>query len=166
MVIGGEGGTEIMSERDELLDRIERAEERLALVSLRDQSSSLLLRNLTVQQFQVLLIVWIEGPVPAHAIASALRVGANAVTGIIDRLVIRSLVQRKESAEDRRVRLISLSDQGRRLIDELTASARAQRRHLLERLPIDTLRQFHEVLGQITDAATVTDAAPRLAPPR
>jgi DNA-binding MarR family transcriptional regulator len=139
--------------RAELLDRIEHTEQRLAALSLREQSSSLLSLNLTVQQFQVLLLLWTEGSVPARAIAQALHVGANTATGVVDRLVDRSLVQRQESARDRRVRLVSLSDNGLELLAELTESARAQRRRLLERLPTSVLEQFDNVLEHLAVAA-------------
>ncbi len=139
-------------DRDELLDRIEAAEERIAVLSMREQSSSLLTLNLTVQQFQVLLVLMSEGPVPAHAVADALHVGANAVTGIVDRLVGRGLVCRRESTRDRRVRLVELSDDGKRLIDEVAAGVRATRRRLLERLSTETLCQFDRVLAEMSDA--------------
>ena len=140
-----------MRERDDLINRIEVAEERIAVLSMREQSSSLLTLNLTVQQFQVLLVLWSEGPVPAHAIAEVLHVGANAVTGIVDRLVTRGLVARRESTSDRRVRLVELSEAGSALIDELVSAVRAQRRRLLERLSTETLCQFEEVLSEMSD---------------
>jgi DNA-binding MarR family transcriptional regulator len=143
-----------MRERDELIKRIEVAEERIAVLSMRQQSASLLSMNLTVQQFQVLLVLWSEGAVPAHVIAEVLHVGANAVTGIVDRLVARGLVGRRESTSDRRVRLVGLSDDGARLVDELISSARAARRTLLERLSTETLCQFEQVLTEMTDVVS------------
>ena len=140
-----------MRERDDLINRIEVAEERIAVLSMREQSSSLLTLNLTVQQFQVLLVLWSEGPVPAHAIGEVLHVGANAVTGIVDRLVARGLVARRESTSDRRVRLVELSEAGSALIDELVSAVRAQRRRLLERLSTETLCQFEQVLSEMSD---------------
>ncbi|HVV17793.1 MAG TPA: MarR family transcriptional regulator [Pseudonocardiaceae bacterium] len=138
-----------MRDRDDLLTRIEQVEERLVIMTMRQQSSSLLDLNLTVQQCQVLIVLWIEGPVPAHVIAEVLHVGANAVTGIVDRLVGRGLVERHESTQDRRVRLVDLSAEGRRLVDDLTAAHRAQRRVLLERLSTETLRQFADILTEM-----------------
>lgn len=140
-----------MRDRDELINRIEVAEERVAVVSMREQSSSLLSMNLTVQQFQVLLVLRGEGAVPAHVIASVLHVGANAVTGIVNRLVSRGLVRRRESTSDRRVRLVELSEDGAALIDELVSGVRAQRRRLLERLSTETLCQFEQVLTEMTE---------------
>jgi MarR family 2-MHQ and catechol resistance regulon transcriptional repressor len=145
-----------MRERDELINRIETAEERIAVLSMREASSSLLTLNITVQQFQVLLVLWSEGPVPAHVVGDVLRVGANAATGIVDRLAARDLVTRRESAQDRRVRLVELSEAGRHLVDELIAGIRAQRRRLLERLTTETLHQLEHVLAEITDVVTTT----------
>lgn len=148
-----------MREREELISRIGSAEERLAVLSMREQSSSLLSMNLTVQQFQVLLVLWTEGPVPAHAIADVLHVGANAVTGIVDRLVTKALVQRRESTHDRRLRLVELTTNGRQLIDDLTANAKAQRRRLLERLSTETLHQFEQVLTEMTEVISTAEPA-------
>jgi DNA-binding MarR family transcriptional regulator len=142
-----------MRDRDDLLNTIEQVEERLVIQTMRQQSSSLLTLNLTVQQCQVLIVLWIEGPVPAHAIAEVLHVGANAVTGIVDRLVTRGLVERHESTQDRRVRLVGLSAEGRRLVDELTAAHRTQRRLLLERLSTDTLQQYADIINEMADGA-------------
>lgn len=152
-----------MRERDELINRIETAEERLAVRCMRQQSSSLLDLNLTVQQCQVLVVLSIEGPVPAHVIAEVLRVGANAVTGIVDRLVGRDLVRRKESAQDRRLRLVELTDDGRRLVEDLTSAVRAQRRRLLERLSTGTLEDVHRALTELTanNEGRTTSAVPR-----
>ena len=146
-----------MRERDELINRIESAEERIAVLSMREQSSSLLHLNLTVQQFQVLLVLWSEGPVPAHVIAEVLHVGPNAVTGIVDRLAARGLVARRESTQDRRVRLVELDDEGRRLIDDVAAGAKAKRRRLLERLSTETLCQFEQVLSEMSNVVGRTE---------
>jgi DNA-binding MarR family transcriptional regulator len=155
-----------MRERDELINRIESAEERLAVQCMRQQSSSLLTLNLTVQQCQVLLVLSIEGSVPAHVVAEVLRVGANAVTGIVDRLVGRGLVRRKESAQDRRLRLVELTDDGSRLVDDLTAAVRAQRRRVLERLSTDTLQDVHRALTELTaDTGPRTTSAVRRTSP-
>lgn len=161
-----------MDERRELLDKIEDAEKHLAVLSLGDTSSSLLSQNLTVAQFHLLMLLWAEGPVPAHSIATALGIGANSVTGMVDRLIARSLVERSEHPDDRRVRLVGLSGPGRALIDELTERARSQRRRLLNRLPEDHLRQFQQVLTSMLTAAAemaaeehAADGSPPSPPP-
>ena len=150
-----------MKSRDELLDRIEHVEQQLAALSLRDTSSSMSASNLTVQQLQVLTILWAGGPIPASAIATALGTGAPAATALVDRLVRRGLLERTDAPNDRRVRLINLADPGRALIDELTKTARDQRRRLLNQLPHTTLLRFRDVLDDIlATAADPENSAP------
>lgn len=62
-------------------------------------------------------------PVPMRRVAEALACDASNVTGIVDRLEARGLVERRADADDRRVKNLVL-----------TARGREQRARLLERL--------------------------------
>jgi DNA-binding MarR family transcriptional regulator len=56
-----------------------------------------------------------ERPMPMGQLAGALSCDASNITGLVDRLESRGLVQRSPSAEDRRVKVLSLTPQGERL---------------------------------------------------
>ena len=63
---------------------------------------------------------------PMGQLAGALSCDASNVTGLVDRLASRGLIQRSPSAEDRRVKVISLTPLGARLraalIERMTAA--------------------------------------------
>ena len=60
---------------------------------------------------------------PMHQLAGELGCDNSNVTGLVDRLAARGLVARRESADDRRVRHVVLTGEGRRM-----------RRRLLDRV--------------------------------
>jgi DNA-binding MarR family transcriptional regulator len=75
--------------------------------------------DLTVAQARALLAL--EGAAPMRALAEHLRCDASYVTGIADRLEQRGLVSRAAQAGDRRVKLLQLTPDGRRLRSKLQA---------------------------------------------
>jgi DNA-binding MarR family transcriptional regulator len=56
-----------------------------------------------------------DEPAPMNGLADVLRCDASNVTGLIDRLEARGLVERRPAPHDRRVRHLVLTDAGRRL---------------------------------------------------
>lgn len=70
-------------------------------------------QGLTTVQAKVL--VALEEPLPMHRIADKLKSERSNVTGIIDRLEARGLVERRAAEHDRRVKNIVATDEGRKL---------------------------------------------------
>ena len=60
-------------------------------------------------------------PAPMSAIANLLRCDRSAVTWITDRLEERGYVERRSDPRDRRVKLLALTDEGRRVREEIRA---------------------------------------------
>jgi DNA-binding MarR family transcriptional regulator len=77
-------------------------------------------RDLTSIQAKVLAAL--DEPLPMHRIAEKLGSERSNVTGIIDRLQARGLVERRPDERDRRVKYIVATDEGRRLAEEFRAS--------------------------------------------
>ncbi len=75
--------------------------------------------DLTLAQARALLAL--EGAAPMRSLAEHLRCDASYVTGIADRLEQRGLVSRSAQAGDRRVKLLLLTSDGRRLRAALQA---------------------------------------------
>src|SRR4051794_41967298 len=61
----------------------------------------------------------LDEPLPMSAIASMLRCDRSAVTWITDRLEERGYVERRSDLSDRRVKLLALTDEGRRGREEI-----------------------------------------------
>ena len=75
--------------------------------------------ELSPVQCHVLHLIEPDEPVPMGHLAETLRCDASNVTGLVDRLEARGLVQRQPSAGDRRVKVIQLTPAGSRLRTQL-----------------------------------------------
>jgi DNA-binding MarR family transcriptional regulator len=60
-----------------------------------------------------------HGEITMGKVAGSLHCDASNVTGIIDRLVALGLVTRQESEQDRRAKVLQLTDKGQELFDEI-----------------------------------------------
>jgi DNA-binding MarR family transcriptional regulator len=63
----------------------------------------------------------LDEPVPMSSVANVLRCDRSAVTWITDRLEERGYVERRADPDDRRVKLMALTDEGRRVREEIRA---------------------------------------------
>jgi DNA-binding MarR family transcriptional regulator len=138
-------------EKDRLVDRIQRVEEWFLLLTIRDRSSGLFSLNLTIQQLRVLMLLFAEGGMSAHKLAEAIAVSLATLTGIVDRLEARELVQRSVDPNDRRVRRIDLTAEGRTLVSDFVELGRERKRKLLHRLDLRVLRNLVEAVEVMRD---------------
>lgn len=63
----------------------------------------------------------LDEPVPMSSVANVLRCDRSAVTWITDRLEERGYVERRADERDRRVKLLALTEEGRRVREEIRA---------------------------------------------
>jgi DNA-binding MarR family transcriptional regulator len=75
--------------------------------------------ELSPVQCHALHLIEPERPLPMGRLADTLGCDASNVTGLVDRLEARGLVQRRPSADDRRVKVIQLTPAGSRLRAQL-----------------------------------------------
>lgn len=115
----------------------------------------------TMQQLRLLLLLRVHGPLGGHQLARHLDVSMPTVTGVVDRLVERGLVERRENPADRRVRLVALSDAGRDVVVEYESAGWTAGVELLRRLDVADLRALAHGLSALAQAVTqhVADAA-------
>lgn len=139
-----------------LIDRFQELELRQIRLFVRDRSLPLLSTTLTIQQLKVLVVLSIDGDLPAHELAERSGVGVATLTGIVDRLAARGLAYRREDAADRRVRRVDLTDQGRELADSMWGAGQQRTRQALHALDIDTLRGLARGLEALCDALETT----------
>jgi DNA-binding MarR family transcriptional regulator len=71
--------------------------------------------KLDLSPVQAGAIIQLDEPAPMHRLAHHLGCDASNITGIIDRLEARGLVERRVDEEDRRVKNLVLTKQGMRL---------------------------------------------------
>jgi len=66
--------------------------------------------------FRILEALLNKGPLPVNTIGPKVHLTPGSISTAVDRLVEKGLVSRVESSEDRRVRVVSLTPKGKRLI--------------------------------------------------
>src|SRR6185369_13395828 len=72
--------------------------------------------GLGLSDFGVLEILLHKGPLPVNTIGPIVDLTPGSISIAVDRLLAKGLVSRIESAEDRRVRIVSLTPPGKALI--------------------------------------------------
>ena len=85
--------------------------------------------KLTGAQARLLSLLSLE-PLPMRKLARKLKCEPSNVTGIVDRLETRGLVERRPDPADRRVKLAAATDEGRRVARSLRESLRFAREPL------------------------------------
>ncbi|MFS8096108.1 MarR family transcriptional regulator [Lentzea alba] len=103
-------------------------------------------QDLTSIQAKVLAAL--DEPQPMHRIAEKLGSERSNVTGIIDRLQARGLVERRPGEQDRRVKYIVATDEGQRLAEEFRGSLRFAAEPLASLSPADR-RQLRDLLQRM-----------------
>jgi DNA-binding MarR family transcriptional regulator len=98
--------------------------------------------KLSLVHLNVMMTLDADGPLPMGALAEAMDVSQASVTGIVDRMEQRGLVERQRDGEDRRVVKVALTDEGRQLIGTLAAQRREHMAQLLEDLSEEELQGF------------------------
>ena len=72
--------------------------------------------GLHATDFAILEALLHKGPMPVNTIGKKLLLTSGSITTAVDRLVAKGLVARSEDPDDRRVRVVELTREGRRLI--------------------------------------------------
>ncbi len=140
-----------MDTRSRLLDQIGALEIRLLAGGLPEETVSLLDYDLTLQQLRAFAVVFARGRAPVNQVADALGVRPNVATGIVQRLVDRGLIERREDPADRRVRQLTVTPKGLALIEEVGAVIFSKGRRLLERLTNEQLGRLRDLLTAMED---------------
>jgi DNA-binding MarR family transcriptional regulator len=106
-------------------------------------------QRLSVAQLDVLRRLRHHGPSPMRRLAEQMNCEASNLTGLVDRLEVRGLVERQPEKGDRRVRLLALTNEGEALSQQAWVAVAQrcpltnlppERRALLDELLRDALR--------------------------
>jgi DNA-binding MarR family transcriptional regulator len=106
--------------------------------------------DLSPAQCHVLHLIEPGRPLPMRRLAETLACDASNVTGLVDRLEDRGLVERRPSAQDRRVKVLQLTPAGSRLRSSLLRRMTAKP-HPLSRLSIRQQRALLEILKVLVE---------------
>ncbi|MBV9022210.1 MAG: MarR family transcriptional regulator [Streptomycetaceae bacterium] len=103
--------------------------------------------KLTGAQARVLALLARE-PLPMHRIAEQLKCEPSNITGIVDRLQARGLVERRPDPADRRVKVAATTDTGRETAARLRSGLNFARQPLAE-LSAQERRMLCDILRRI-----------------
>ena len=106
--------------------------------------------DLSPVQCHVLHLIEPGRPLPMGRLAETLSCDASNVTGLVDRLETRGLVERRPSADDRRVKVLRLTPAGSRLRAQLLRRM-TRESHPLARLSQDQQRTLVRILETLVD---------------
>ncbi|MGZ5374539.1 MAG: MarR family winged helix-turn-helix transcriptional regulator [Aeromicrobium sp.] len=139
-----------MATSGDLYDLLETLFVRLLNLAESDGMDSLIELDLSFSQARTLFCLAHNcDAMPIHAIADRLTLSDAAAGRNVDQLVKLDLVERRESPDDRRVKLISLSPAGQKIAAQHFESKTASIRAFTEKLPADQREQLYEALAAI-----------------
>jgi DNA-binding MarR family transcriptional regulator len=97
---------------------------------------------------QMTLGLLLEAPRPMGELAQQMHCDNSNITGLVDRLTERGLVERLAAEGDRRVKLVALTEAGRELAEEL-ARRRAEPPEEIAALSQADLRKLHRIFASL-----------------
>ena len=114
-------------------------------------SSELFKVKITMPQFLVLNFLNVSGESKMKDLAQGMYVTTAAMTGIVDRLVRDSFVQRTYDPEDRRIIKIRLTPKGLKLVKKVNQQRRQMIVRIFGKIPESDRQDYLRILTQVKD---------------
>src|SRR5437879_2180553 len=105
--------------------------------------------GLGLSDFGILELLLHEGPLPVNTIGPIVDLTPGSISTAVDRLVAKGLVSRVESAEDRRVRIVTLTPRGKNLIISAFRKHSGQMKRVFSELRTEELRDMQVALKRV-----------------
>lgn len=107
----------------------------------------------SVPQYRVLVMLYTRGPLNLAAVAAGLDVNPSNASRTCDRLMKAGLLDRRESADDRRHVTLTLTTAGRGLVDTVTKHRRIAIERVLRKMPTAERERLAKALSVFATAA-------------
>ena len=120
-------------------------------VMQRSMAEMLAREGLTQPQFYALRVIAKRGPTPMKTISDELFVTAANVTGIVDRLESKGLIERTAHREDRRATIIGLTLKGRELQDGVAKKYSRFMQRVLQRFTKEEQETLRDLLAKLQE---------------
>ena len=111
--------------------------------------------NVSTPQLASLLALNNDGPLSPSQIAKKIMVQSSTVTGIIDRLEQKGLVERTRNSPDRRIITVCITESGRKLVDNAPPPVQMKIVNGMRRLKDEERK---EIISSLTRLAEMIDA--------
>jgi DNA-binding MarR family transcriptional regulator len=108
--------------------------------------------DLTREQLRIVFLIYHHGELSPGEVADALGVSKANVTGVINRLVVRGLVNRRENPSDRRGYILSLTETGRSQVERLQEQHTEKIAGVIGRMPDEAVEGLHKGLSALLEA--------------
>lgn len=109
--------------------------------------------GLTMTQLRLVSTLYLDGRRSVGELAEMMHVRPPTVSGIIDRLIARGLVERMHDSDDRRVVYIELTEEGRGILGQLEEVGRPYLTEIFARMGEEKVRRFISILDEFTATA-------------
>jgi len=115
--------------------------------------------DLTMMQSTALLMLGDGNPKAMRTLSDYFMCDASTVTGLIDRLEARNLVTRQNHPTDRRVKLLTLSDEGIRIRDAIRAENEIAETERFNKILSEAERvQLKKLVNKLLEESELSDA--------
>lgn len=129
-----------------------------ALIAVATRSLGAAAEETSIAQYRALVVLAGRGPQRVGDLAGSLGVTPSTAGRMCDRLVRKGFIRRTRARMDRRAVQVSVTEAGRRVVDQATARRRALLADILGKLPpgqrsavASALRAFGIAAGEIPD---------------
>jgi DNA-binding MarR family transcriptional regulator len=143
----------VTTDRNDVYERLEAFVQRLMSCVHSEGLDQLVDLDLSMSQARAMFTVALaDRPLAINEIASSIGLSVAATGRTVDQLVRLGTLERHESPDDRRVKLVGLTRRGFDAVDEQMEHKRRALRVVAERLHPDHAEDLHRVLGQILES--------------
>ncbi|MFO1117265.1 MAG: MarR family transcriptional regulator [Beijerinckiaceae bacterium] len=116
--------------------------------------------NVTPVQYACLAQIARQPGVDATRLAAAVAFDRSTLGNVLERLETKGWVERKPSPEDRRVKLLHITEAGEQLLDAIEPGVVATQKRLLKPLNPADRKIFMKLLGDIVEGNNEVSRAP------
>ncbi|MPZ49597.1 MAG: MarR family transcriptional regulator [Dehalococcoidia bacterium] len=110
-------------------------------------------RGLTMPQLRVIYLIRESGDPSVGDLATEMHIRAATLTGIAERLVKQRLVRRFHDSKDRRIVRLRLTNEGQRILDEITIAGTAYIEAVFAALGLERVDALTNCLEEFANAA-------------
>lgn len=116
--------------------------------------------NVTPVQYACLSEIARQPGVDATRLASAVAFDRSTLGNVLERLEAKGWVDRRPSAEDRRVKLLHITPSGEHLLDAIEPGVLATQKRLLKPLSAADRKLFMRLIGEMVEGNNEVSRAP------
>jgi DNA-binding MarR family transcriptional regulator len=114
--------------------------------------------TVTLTQFRTLVVLHGHGVINLNRLADLLAVNSSTAMRMIDRLLASELVSRRDNPANRREVLLDLTDEGHRLVQQVSDARRAEIARIVKAMPAGERNELVNALRAFADAAGEPEA--------